>query len=501
MTTQRAWASYPSTFRANELKAIAKWIEAGDSGAVVGLNGAGKSNLLGFLCHRHEVFQTYLSSKAVPVVLVPVDLNNLPSTDLSAFFRVILRSFYEIRQHLAQASQEIITNLYLAHRAETDPFLSQSALRDLLFHFQVEGWRVVFVMNSFDYFSEIGTPQMFNTLRGLRDAFKDTLCYLVGTHREAIYLPEPERLGELYELLDTQVCWVGPMNEADSRHAIASLTYIASSPPEEAETLAMLALTGGYPALLKAVCHWWLAISNRPPADEWATVLLAEQGMKYRLEEIWRGLTQEEQLVLTEAQKLEIQLKASTGDKRETGESHSATKRKHQAFVNALDKLERQYPHAIAQLTTKGICQRPANETNDTDETHTDRIIFSRLLAEYIAVVAGRSRGKVWLDQETGVFYQGQNQLDIKAPKEQAILTFLVNNPRHRHTHTDLIEQAWTFDEIYEKEEGVSTERLFQIIKKLRKQIEPNSSNPCYIVNWRGEPEGGYQFFPEGRPG
>ena len=37
-------------------------------------------------------------------------------------------------------------------------------------------------------------------------------------------------------------------------------------------------------------------------------------------------------------------------------------------------------------------------------------------------------------------------------------------------------------------------------IAELRKKIEPNLARPCYVVTWRGRPEGGYQFFPEGRP-
>ena len=77
----------------------------------------------------------------------------------------------------------------------------------------------------------------------LRDSFKDTLCYIVGMRQEATYLPELDLLGELYELVDTQVCWLGPMGEADSRHAIASLTYTASRPPQEPEIDAILALT------------------------------------------------------------------------------------------------------------------------------------------------------------------------------------------------------------------------------------------------------------------
>ncbi|NIP23203.1 MAG: hypothetical protein GWN55_13110, partial [Phycisphaerae bacterium] len=47
---------------------------------------------------------------------------------------------------------------------------------------------------------------------------------------------------------------------------------------------------------------------------------------------------------------------------------------------------------------------------------------------------------------------------------------------------------------------GVSTEAVQQVISGIRKKIEPDTSKPQYIISWRGQPEGGYQFFPEGRP-
>jgi hypothetical protein len=54
------------------METLVGWILVGVSGSVVGLAGAGKSNLLGFWCHRPGVLQSYFPSQADPVVLVPV---------------------------------------------------------------------------------------------------------------------------------------------------------------------------------------------------------------------------------------------------------------------------------------------------------------------------------------------------------------------------------------------------------------------------------------------
>jgi len=85
------------------------------------------------------------------------------------------------------------------------------------------------------------------------------------------------------------------------------------------------------------------------------------------------------------------------------------------------------------------------------------------------------------------------------APLEHAVLSFFVTHPLVRHTKTDIIVNTWP-DELRHRT-GVTDDSLYQVIMALRKKIEPNPSKPCYLVNWRGTTEGGYQFFPAGQLG
>jgi hypothetical protein len=121
--------------------------------------------------------------------------------------------------------------------------------------------------------------------------------------QEAIYMSDPGALGELYEILDTRVCWVGSMSESDARQLITQETFLASNSPSEADIDTLLALTGGYPAPLKTAYHWWLETRNGPANSEWEEMLLEQPGMQHRLQEIWSGLSQEERFVLAELQK------------------------------------------------------------------------------------------------------------------------------------------------------------------------------------------------------
>lgn len=460
MSANRSWEAYQSVYRAREMKILANWILTGTSGSVVGLAGAGKSNLLGFLAHRPDALEQYLPPEANPTVVVPVDLNNLPAYNLATLYRIILRSFYEIRHRFDAQLQQTITDLHRENRAARDPFLSQSALRELLLLLQAQQVRVVLVLDRFDRFCQVATSQMADSLRGLRDSFKQTLVYIVGLRQEVEYLPDPTILGELYEVLDTHVCWVGPMNEVDARQLIAEETHLASKQPGSNDIMKLLALTGKYPALLKMACHWWQTTPNNPPS-QWLELLLVERSCQHRLQEIWDGLTQEEQQVLADVQ----------NGRDGTAVSHD----------------EQQTP-ALKRLADKGLICLTENGWR----------IVGDLLAAYVVTAAEQTRGKIWLDKKTDILYQGRAPLDNLAPLVGSLLRFLINRPKARHTHTTLIEAAWPEDEVIQ--EGVAPDRLYQVIKELRRKIEPTPPQFRYIINWRGRPEGGYQFFPEGRP-
>ena len=120
------------------------------------------------------------------------------------------------------------------------------------------------------------------------------------------------------------------------------------------------------------------------------------------------------------------------------------------------------------------------------------------LLASFVAEVKGRGRGRIWLDKQTGEVYQGQTLVQNLTTLEQSVLSFLAKHPRIRHTKTDLIINTWP-DEL--RQQGVTDNSLYQVVSAIRRELEPNPTNPAYLINWRGKPEGGYQFFPEGRPG
>jgi hypothetical protein len=472
---------HPSTYRAKEMKTLAQWILAGESGSVVGLAGCGRSNLLKFLCDRPDILQSYLPDKADPIALIPIDLNNLPADDISTIYRVILRAFYWVRDRFEPEIEEIITTFYLENKNTSDPFLSQTALHELLFSLHTKQIQVVLVLNRFDRFCQTASPRVLNTLRGLRDNFKETLCFIVGMRQDVAYLPDPDALGDMYELLDSHVCWVGSMEMEDAQNVVIRTTQELSPLPSETEIIKMFELTGNFPVLLKAISDWWLNNKALSSFDEWRTILADTANFNYRLARLWNGLTHEEQFTLTAV--WQCQNEPAVGKKGKLNRS------------KIFQRLAEEHGPVLARLAAKGVI----HQIEDEDGWK----IGSDLLADYIKRVGSSSRGRIRIDDQTEEIYQGLTPLRSFPPLEDKLLRFLVKYPYKRHSYSALIDEIFSGDaQDASGEKFIERTRqdLFPLIRNIRKKIEVNTAKPCYIINWTGNPEGGYQFYPEGRP-
>jgi hypothetical protein len=334
--------------------------------------------------------QPYLPDESLKLALVLVELNNLPGNDLATFYRVVLRALSESRPQfsvLAPPLAPTVESLYRKVEAKPDSFLAQSALREALLLFQAEGVRLALILDPFDQFCRTAEPQLLDNLRGLRDSFKATLSYLVGVHHELAYLRDPQEIGEIYELLDTHLCWVGAMVEADACWVINQVAQATGRSFTQAEMARLIELTGSYPSLLKAATLWLAGARPVPEPEAWLAELLTQRSLHYRLEEIWMALTQAERLALCELQKQHSRIGGA------------------QDAARTWQALALQYGDILARLTDMGLCCR----------RETGWRIRSDLLATYVATVEGRGLGRIWLDEATDTLYQGQTGLDTKS--------------------------------------------------------------------------------------
>ncbi|MGB1252544.1 MAG: winged helix-turn-helix domain-containing protein, partial [Candidatus Promineifilaceae bacterium] len=456
--TESRWKKYPETYRSAEMKTIANWIHSGMSGVIVGLPGMGRTTLISYLWHRQEVLRNYLPDDARETVFIPVDLNILPKNDVSTFYRVILRSFYQVRQQFATHISEAVGQLYKDNRATRDPFMPQSALLELLDLFDRERIRVVWLLNFFDEFCRHTSAVLIRTLRSLRDHYKDSLHFLIGLQQEIHHFVDLGNISPLYHILDRNVLWVGGLSLPDTSLMLAREFQYLEQPPSKANIEALWHLTGGIPNLVRVSAQWYREQTEVPPQKVWEEQILVLKQTQERLQQIWRSITEAEKLALAALQTERV--------------SRPSRKKKAQG-------IQAQHIEALEELEKKGLVKSVDNSWK----------IVSSLFADF-SRHAKQGRGRIWFDQVTNQFYQGQSRVEGLSGLEHALLFTLHESPQTKLTHSEMIESAWPED-VWK--EGVSTDALYQHMSSLRRKVEPSHNKHLYIIKWRGQPEGGYQ--------
>lgn len=241
------WDSYPAGYRQDEIQAIQKAVRAGECVSVVGLSGAGKSNLMGYLAHRCPS----------PPRFFPVDCNDLPAPDSVSLFRAMIESLGGV-----PGPQPDLRAVY--HEVETA----------LLEH--TTG--ICFLLDRFDLYNNSSAEMVAvaSNLRSLRDRFKYTLTYVTATRKPL------EPASELAELFCAHVLWLGALSHEDALWSIGQyagrhgVLWDAGIPDQ------IYALSQGYPSLLRAVCE---AFNAGVPLD--APSLRASTAVRRRVDEFW----------------------------------------------------------------------------------------------------------------------------------------------------------------------------------------------------------------------
>ena len=247
------WSSFPDTYRLSEVRQILKAAQAGSSVAVIGLSGSGKSNLLGFLANRPEVITRHATK---PPELSLVDCNRLPERSGHGLFVLLLKTLNPGGAPPEPVTLEQVQTV-LEQRLET-------------------GRVFCLLLDRLDSLSPGDLEPLSANLRALRDSFKYRLVYVVATRRPL------SPTSELAELFHATTLWLGPLSAQD---ALWDIQRHAARWGQDwrMETIERIhKLSGGYPALVKAVSEAHAAGSGLEPEE-----LVRHPAVASMLAEFW----------------------------------------------------------------------------------------------------------------------------------------------------------------------------------------------------------------------
>lgn len=292
----------PLTFRSIFLRRLTALLRSGECCSIVGAGGVGKTNLVRFL-QRGDVQSLYWGDAPVWVVLI--DSNALTGSGRSDEFGVLeLIAHRLIREaEEREAHPDLLEEFDRLHRgliAQPDTLLALRSIERMLARLARDHrLQLVLVFDQFDDIWHHLEPRLFQNLRYLRDEFKYRLVYLTIT-RERLQPARRRTCGDdalvesFWEMFDPHVFGLGVYDEADAHEMVSRIARRNGRAVDDAQLRQAVALTGGHPALLRAIT-WGLIHNGDAPMN--VETLARLPAASAECAKIWHDLTAEEQQV------------------------------------------------------------------------------------------------------------------------------------------------------------------------------------------------------------
>lgn len=410
-------------------------LAAGHSVSITGLSNSGKSNLMRSLADQNAK-KFYPSKAGRSGFLIYIDCNRAVAISGQAFYEVVLRSTLERLSD--EVPEALLTNLRGYHQTITEADSSFTA--SLSFNLALSELCKELDQNLcllFDEFDEIYTAlenRALLNLRALRDRFRDRLVYATATRRS---LPElrGETIEDEFAELFSRSTYNMPLLTIEESLALLAGINLASLKKEYKEKASELA--GGHPGMLVAVS---MALAHLPKdwEGEPAGYVRLEPQPRAECMKLWHQLNGEERAGLTS-----LVLEPNAG-------------------------LPRQQ---IRHLDSLGMLV--ANQP------------FSPIFADF---VARKSRGHdvevqgVCLDTDSGDVWVDGVRIPVLTDLEYRLLELLYERRDKLTDKFQIVTTVWGEEYLG----SVDDARVEKLISRLRGKIEPNPTNPIYLITRRG---------------
>lgn len=440
----------PFDYRQEETTSIARCIHAGDSCSIVGVSGTAKSNLFRHLLNS-EVRHHYLGEGWQSYLFLAIDAHALADFSERVMYDFLLeRLTAEIRER--GVSDDLVARVKQFHQQtlpSADPLDWQRAFTQAVGALMTAEatHHLVFLFDQFDEVYETLNPRFFANLRSIRDDFKYRVSYVTFTREELPHIRSDAEHDEFFELLSPNVIGLGCYNHDDAWTVLRRVGGRYGMTPDSTVSERLIAFTEGHPGLLKAAFLAFIQERVSLSEDDEGAVraLLADRDVRTECTKIWESIGQEEQAALRALPTMS----AST--------VRSPLRRE------ALELLQ----------VKKLIVEREERQLAIFCP------IFERFVAEQRAIPVPETRvtaGAITIDAARNVWVEGCQVEPSLGKLEFTLLSYLCSRPGETCTR-DEIGQA-----VYGQYAEFDDNRIDTLVRRVRDKIEPDSSNPRYIV-------------------
>ncbi len=422
--------------------------------SIVGVSNIGKSVLLRSVC-RPEVRQRYLGPQADDYAFVYIDFNLMLEVTEQGFYELVLRHILAELAEL-EVDQGLLAKVNeFYHRVvnPTNPFMVPLSFNEGLISISEGlGRRVALLFDEFDEAFQDIDGRAFLNLRALRDKYRDTLCYVVATEQRLQESRSGPEIAEFCELFAHHVRFLSTLKKDDAIRVINGFARQEGLDfsPEDIDFI--IAQAGGHPGLLEVVCRLL------------GDTLSSGEAQLYSLDERHRLL--EERLgsdlnVRTECAKLWNDL----------------TSEEQNALVAFLSNPQSPLEAGVR----RGLCEKSFLIKDESGQLRP----FGQLFAAFAhrqRLIKERSPQGVRVDVDSGEVWVDGQTVPTLTNLEYRLLLLLYGNINKICDKYQVVEAVWGDEYI----EEVDDARIEKLVSRLRQKIEPEPSNPRYLLTVRG---------------
>jgi hypothetical protein len=417
-------------------------VQSGTNCSLIGLSNTGKSMLLRELA---------ACVQGCEQTFVYVDCNRMLAATDQGFYEAILRSLQETFSRTG-ASPDVMARLAECYRQTVqgeNPFLVPLGFNDaILLACQTRPGGIVLLLDELDEAYGSLDSRVFLNLRALHDKHREKLLYVTATVKPLRQIQSSGAYGEFYELVSHRERYLSMLSQPDASALMHHYATRQDIRLDEEQTEHLWHQAGGHPVLLAIAVQLLIDLAAGAPD------LYRQQGLTLVTDRL-----DQSELAQVECVKLWHQL----SEEEREGLLALASE-----GPGGLDR------DTLRRLRQKGILTR--------DEP---LAFFGQ---RFEAFVRRRRRMEldypegIWVDVDAGdVWVEGQRVATL-TELEYRLLQTLYGRMGKLCDKYLIVESVWGQEYL----DTVDDARIEKLVSRLRGKIEPDPSEPRYLITIRG---------------
>ena len=436
----------PTYTRATDLAYLADCIADNNCCTIVGVSNIGKSSLLRQI-RQPQVLKQLSNIDTDKVAFFSIDFNLQLQMTQQGFYELILRTVLN-ELKLLQADDDILSRVQNAYDQvvlPTDDFQNALSFNEAIIAL-CENWdrRLVLIFDEFDEVYQNIDSRVFLNLRALRDRYTKHIMYITAVEMPLSDSRHQAEDGEFAELFAHYTHYLKNLDKDEVRQVVNVFGRQQNVSFSEADIDFIFVQSGGHPGLLQIVCQ--------VVADDTVDQVL-------RNERLVAAHLDDNDNIRDECVKL----------------WHHVAPERQKALMNLLSsgKID---PVLKQSLLRKGIL---------VEDKRGNLQVFGRLFENFVRrfqLVYEEPKKGVLIDIESGEVYVDGKAIEALTSLEYRLLLLLYGNIDKICDKYRIVESVWGEDYL----EEVDDARIEKLVSRLRQKLEPNPSEPKYLVTVRG---------------